>query len=39
MNQCADSRRARGCFKVTLSTGDYVHVSPPVAAEFKGNGA
>ena len=23
--------------KVTLSNGDYVQVSPPVAAEFKGN--
>src|SRR5277367_2793017 len=24
-------------FKVTLPNGDYVQVSPPVAAEFKGN--
>jgi hypothetical protein len=24
-------------FKVTLATGDYVQVSPPVASEFKGN--
>ena len=24
-------------FKVTLANGDYVQVSPPVAAEFKGN--
>jgi hypothetical protein len=24
-------------FKVTLSNGDYVNVSPPCAAEFKGN--
>jgi hypothetical protein len=24
-------------FKVTLANGDYVRVSPPVAAEFKGN--
>src|SRR5271155_4243556 len=29
---------ARGeSFKVTLPNGDYVQVSPPVAAEFKGN--
>jgi hypothetical protein len=33
--QIADKRRES--FKVTLSNGDYVHVSPPVSAEFKGN--
>jgi hypothetical protein len=35
LKQIADERGAS--FKVTLSTGDYVQVSPPVAAEFKGN--
>jgi hypothetical protein len=29
-DECGES------FKVTLPTGDYVQVSPPVAAEFKG---
>jgi hypothetical protein len=35
LKQIADKRGES--FKVTLSTGDYVQVSPPVAAEFKGN--
>jgi hypothetical protein len=35
LKQIADERGAS--FKVTLSNGDYVQVSPPVAAEFKGN--
>jgi hypothetical protein len=35
LKQIADQCGAS--FKVTLSSGDYVQVSPPVAAEFKGN--
>jgi hypothetical protein len=35
LKQIADERGES--FKVTLSTGDYVQVSPPVAAEFKGD--
>jgi hypothetical protein len=35
LKQIADERKES--FKVTLSNGDYVQVSPPVAAEFKGN--
>jgi hypothetical protein len=35
LKQIADACGAS--FKVTLSNGDYVQVSPPVAAEFKGN--
>jgi hypothetical protein len=35
LKQIADECGAS--FKVTLSNGDYVQVSPPVAAEFKGN--
>jgi hypothetical protein len=35
LKQIADERGES--FKVTLANGDYVQVSPPVAAEFKGN--
>ena len=35
LKQIADERKES--FKVTLPNGDYVQVSPPVAAEFKGN--
>jgi hypothetical protein len=35
LKQIADKRGES--FKVTLANGDYVQVSPPVQAEFKGN--
>src|SRR5271170_328225 len=35
LKKIADQRAES--FKVTLPNGDYVQVSPPVAAEFKGN--
>jgi hypothetical protein len=35
LKQIADQRGES--FKVTLSNGDFVQVSPPVAAEFQGN--
>jgi hypothetical protein len=35
LKQIADERGES--FKVTLLNGDYVQVSPPCAAEFKGN--
>jgi hypothetical protein len=35
LKQIADKRGES--FKVTLSNGDYVQVSPPVPSEFKGN--
>ena len=35
LKQIADERDES--FKVTLPNGDYVQVSPPCAAEFKGN--
>jgi hypothetical protein len=35
LKQIADQRGES--FKVTLPNGDYVHVSPPCAAEFKGD--
>src|SRR5258707_7549825 len=35
LKQIADERKES--FKVTLPNGDYVQVSPPVVAEFKGN--
>ena len=35
MKQIAGERSES--FKVTLTSGDFVHVSPPVAAEYKGD--